>query len=378
MALKPFFYINMYPTNFSQIIGNEDIKKQLDRVVAKRAIGHALLFAGPDGIGKSLFALALAARILQEYDPEKDHARKIAAGLHPDIHIYRPEGKLGLHSIQTLRQLSEEVYLPPYEASWKVFILHDADRMLSYSANALLKTFEEPPPRTLIILLCHSPAALLPTILSRCSTLHFKLLSSQQIQEFLKQNYQLDDPICDKIVQQAQGSLGRAIKLATQGDAMRTALIRLLAQGLFADYRALQEGIQSISEQVEIAKKQAEESAKEELYKMSSDHLSAQQQHALEKELEGLTALALTQEAQVLFDSILTWYRDLEILLLGGPADQLSNSDFRIELEQAVQRGEFKPLNQVYQAIEKAYLSLQRSTPLALCLENLFLKLDRI
>jgi DNA polymerase-3 subunit delta' len=368
----------MRPISFSQITGNEEIKNQLKRMVTKRAIGHSLLFAGPEGIGKSLFAEALAAHLLQEYDPEKDHARKIAAGIHPDIHIYRPEGKLGLHSIQTLRQLSEEVYLPPYEASWKVFIIHDADRMLSYSANALLKTFEEPPPRTLIILISRSSAALLPTIVSRCNTLHFKLLPNQQIHDFLKQHYQLDDATCDKIVRQAQGSLGRAIKLATQGDAVRTALLSLLAQGLFTDYRALQEGIQTISEQVEIAKKQAEESAKEELYKMSSEHLSAQQQHALEKEMEGLTALALTQEAQVLFDTLLAWYRDLELLLLGGPANQLSNSDFSSELEQAVQRGEFKPLEKVYQAIENAYLSLQRSTPLALCLENLFLKLDRI
>ena len=141
----------MNPWCFSQIIGNEEIKKRLTRMLSKRAIGHALLFSGPDGIGKSLFAWAFAAQLMAEYDPEIDHARKIQSGQHPDIHIYRPEGKIGLHSIQSLRQLSQEVHLPPYEASWKVFIIHDADRMLSYSANTLLKTFEEPPPRTVII-----------------------------------------------------------------------------------------------------------------------------------------------------------------------------------------------------------------------------------
>lgn len=368
----------MNPTCFSQIIGNEEIKKQLTRMVSKRAIGHALLFAGPDGVGKSLFAWALAACVLKEYDPAKDHARKIAAGQHPDVHIYRSEGKLGLHSIQSLRQLSEEVYLPPYEASWKVFIIHDADRMLSYSANALLKTFEEPPPRTLMILLSRSQSALLPTILSRCCTLHFRLLSNPQIQNFLKQNYQLDDGACDQIVRQAQGSLGRAVKLAMQGNTIRTSLLQLLAQGPFVDYRSLQTAVQSVSEQVEIVKKQAEEIAKEELYKISADQLSSHQQHALEKELEGLTALALTQEAQALFEYILSWYRDLQLILLGGTVSHLTNSDFKVELEQAVQRGEFKPLDQVYQAVEHAYLSLQRSTSLTLCLENLFLKLDRV
>lgn len=368
----------MHPTCFSQIIGNEEIKKQLNRMISKKAIGHALLFAGPDGVGKSLFAWALSAQIMQEYDQQKNHKHKLAAGQHPDVHIYRPEGKLGLHSIQALRQLSQEVYLPPYEASWKVFIIHDADRMLSYSANALLKTFEEPPPRTLIILLSRSQAALLPTILSRCCTLHFRMISDDLVRGFLKQNYQLEDSTCDRIIRQSQGSLGRAIKLSVQGDASRTALYHLLAQGPFVDYRSFQKSIQAISEQVEIAKKQAEEVAKEELYKVAMDYLSAQQQHALEKELEGLTALALTQEAQAILEHILSWYRDLQLILLGGPSSYLANPDCELELEQAVQRGDFKPLDQVYQAIEHAYLALQRSTPLSLCLENLFLKLDRI
>jgi DNA polymerase-3 subunit delta' len=369
----------MHPTCFSQIIGNVEIKNQLARMVSKRAIGHAFLFAGPEGVGKSLFAWALAARLLHEYEPEKDHAKKIANGQHPDVHIYRPEGKLGLHSIQALRELSDEVHLPPFEASWKVFIIHDAERMLSYSANALLKTFEEPPPRTLIILISRSQSALLPTIVSRCCTLHFQLISPQLMHDFLKQRFpELEEATCNNIVRQAQGSLGRALKLASQGDAVRAALLRLLAQGPLANYRALQEGIQSISEQIESAKKQAEEKAKGELYRVPNDQLSVQQQHALEKELEGLTALALTQEAQTIFEWILSWYRDLHLLLLGGSFSHLSNPDFQGELEQAVQRGDFKPLDQVYQAVENAHLALQRSTPLPLCLENLFLKLDRV
>lgn len=368
----------MHSTCFSQIVGNERIKEQLESIVAKRAIGHAFLFAGPEGVGKSLFATALAAMIMDEYDPGKNHIHKISSGIHPDIHIYHPEGKLGLHSIQTMRQMSEEVYLPPFEASWKVFIIHDADRMLSHSANALLKTFEEPPPRTLIILISHSAASLLPTILSRCSTFHFKLLSNEQIRQFLNSRFEIEDASCEKIVRSSQGSLGRASKLAAHGDPLRSSLLHLLACGLLPDYRALQGGIKSLSEQVELAKKQAEEAAKHELQTLAGYQLSPQQQHALEKEMEGMTALALTQEAQVLFETIASWYRDLQLILLGGDLGLLVNPEFFPQLEQAVQRGEFKPLDQVYEAIEATYLSLQRSTSLTLCMENLFLKLDRI
>lgn len=365
----------MHPISFSQILGNEEIKRQLTCMVSKQAIGHALLFAGPEGIGKSLFAWALAAHVMGH-----EHQHKIQSGQHPDIHIYRPEGKLGLHSIQALRQLSEEVYLPPYEANWKVFIIHDAERMLNYSANALLKTFEEPPERTLIILLSRSQAALLPTILSRCRTLHFHPLPSTTIKEFLQQRYpSLEETTLIKLARQAKGSLGQAVRLVEQGGgATRAYLLNLLARGPLGHYRLLQEAMQVVGEQVEAIKKQTEIAAQEELCKVPLDQLSAQQQQGLEKELEGLTALTLNQEVQALFEHILSWYRDLHLLLMGGQKSHLVNEDFHVELEQAVQRGDFKPLSQVYQAVEEAYLSFQRSTSFALCLENLFLKLERV
>lgn len=368
----------MNPTCFAQIIGNDDIKLKLDRMLAKRAMGHALLFAGPEGIGKSLFAWALAARIMKEYDPSKDHSGKIARGQHPDVHVYRPEGKLGLHSIQTMRQLSEEVFLPPFEASWKVFIIHDADRMLSYSANALLKTFEEPPPRTLIILLSRSQAALLPTILSRCSTLHFRSIPDASIRDYLKEKFSLDETLSEKIVHLAKGSLGRAVRLATQGDGIHQSILSLLAQGRCSDYRSMQQAIQGICDQVEAAKKISEEQAKEEMSHLFQERLPAAYQQALEKEIEGLIASVYVQEAQALFEDILSWYRDCQLILLGGSTSLLSNPEYKMELEQAVARGECQPLHEVYQAIEKAYLALQRSTSLTLCLENLFLRLNRI
>lgn len=368
----------MNPTSFSQIIGNEDVKDRLSRMIRKKAIGHAFLFAGPEGIGKSLFAWVFAACVMADDGNSHDHLHKIQMGRHPDVHIYRPEGKLGLHSIQSLRQLSEEVYLPSFEGGWKVFIIHDADRMLSYSANALLKTFEEPPPRTLIILLSRSQATLLPTILSRCCTLHFHSLPPSLIQEYLKERYSLEDMALTKIVNQAQGSLGRAIRLIEQGDDSRTYLLNLFAHGSFHDYRALQGSVQFLSEKVEAAKKQREEVAKEELSQIYADQLSPHQQQALEKELEGLTAMALAQEARVLFEHILSWYRDMNVLLLGGSPTCLLNSDFEQEIQQAVQRGETRCFSEVYRIVEEAYAAIQGATPFGLSLENLLLKLDRV
>jgi len=87
---------------------------------------------------------------------------------HPDLHIYLPEGKSGIHTIATIQQLIAEVHLPPFEAKAKVFLLDQVHRMLPAAMNALLKTLEEPPPNTYFLLLTDESEPLLPTIHSRC------------------------------------------------------------------------------------------------------------------------------------------------------------------------------------------------------------------
>lgn len=365
----------MNPVSFSEILGNEHIKRQLQCMISKRAVGHALLFAGPDGIGKGLFAWALAAEVMSAFDQSERHRSKIKAGLHPDIHVYRPEGKLGLHSIAALRELSEEVYLPPYESAWKVFVIQEAERMLSYSANALLKTFEEPPPKTMIILTSHSKASLLPTIASRCRTLHFHPIDPLSIENYLKANYQLDDALYAAIAKQSQGSIRRARRLAEGiGESFRRDLLVLLSQAPVGCYRTLQAAVQKISDQVESAKKEAEASAKEELYKIPLDQISAVQQQSIEKEFEGLVSLAYLQEAQTVFEMILSWHRDIELLLTGGNIDLLANGDYLPILEQAAQRGRNEQFTVVQAAVDDAVLSLKRSTSFSHCLETLLLR----
>jgi Cdc6-like AAA superfamily ATPase len=119
---------------------------------------QVLLFHGPRGIGKSAFALDLARTLLKSSKEQ-----------HPDLHILHPDSESDQHPIATIRQLIAETHLPPFEAPCKVFIIHDVEKMLPTSSNALLKTLEEPPSDTRFILITADPASLLPTILSRCS-----------------------------------------------------------------------------------------------------------------------------------------------------------------------------------------------------------------
>lgn len=365
---------------FSGIVGNEQIKKYLHSLVEKNRIGHSLLFAGPEGIGKSLFATAFAKMILCLDDPLGRHLHKLEAGTHPDLHIYRPEGKIGMHSIAAMRSLSEEVYLPPYETNRKVFIIHDADRMLQYSANALLKTFEEPSPGTIIILLSNSPDLLLPTILSRCSTFHFHALSEEEMVQLLTTQKQLPPEKAHQIARLAQGSVKKAFRLCQQSeDPMRKIVLEMLAVGKFGSYSALAAKAKELTGMIEESIKQVESSSKEEILKGYCDKLSATQRESLEKEVEGIASVYQSHEAENIFDLLLTWHRDLHLLRVNGDQKHVLNIDVLAELQKTnAKDDELMPLEKLLEAVKTTKLSLARSTSLHLCLENLFLRLNMI
>lgn len=362
---------------FDHIIGNEKAKAYLACTARRRMMGNSLLFAGMNGIGKSLFAVAFAKMLLCLDDPEGKNKKKIEAGNHPDIRIYRPEGKIGLHSIASMRQFSEEVYLVPYEAKWKVFILHEADRMLPSSANALLKTFEEPAQNAIIILLSSAASALLPTIVSRCRTIHFHPLEEKEIASFITRRFNKTEEEAGLIAHLSQGSLGHAVRLAEEGDnPSRLLLLEFLSRGKVGSYKKLAEMAAELAERVESAKKQIEEEMRKTLLRGKLEDFSASQKQALEKEVEGAVAMHIRQKGCELFEMILAWYRDLHVLSLKGNPDYLIHRDFIDAGRTMAAQGGLPSIESVQKAIDETRLALERSTSLQICLENLFLKLN--
>ncbi|MGB8466670.1 MAG: ATP-binding protein [Terrimicrobiaceae bacterium] len=124
-------------------------------------LAHAYLLTGPAGSGKSWLAVRLAALVL-ECTPE-------SALAHPDMHIVQPESKSRRIVIDQIRVLEHSIQRKPLVASSKVAIIHDADRLQPQAANAFLKTLEEPPQGSLILLLSTRPNAILETVRSRCA-----------------------------------------------------------------------------------------------------------------------------------------------------------------------------------------------------------------
>lgn len=343
------------------LLGNQRVKHYLTRIYQTNRVGNSLLFAGPEGIGKGLFAKAFAQLLLG-----KESAFKIEQGNHPDLRLYYPEGKLALHSIDSMRSFSKEVFDTPFEAKKRVFIFHDAERMLPVSANALLKTFEEPALDSIIILLSSSPEELLPTIRSRCQMVPFVPLSQAEICTFLQQQRgkSLEESLA--LANLAQGSLGKALRLA-EGEKTRNLLLQLLSKGRLATHTELLQQIKEIVASVDL-----EDGFKDK--NEEPEQLSAYQKEREQKELEGAISLKKYQGSQMLFEIILSWYRDQQLLKETGALELLFNHD-RLTTLQAVSKDDL-PLETVYKAIEEAQLSLQRSTALPLVLENLFLKLN--
>ncbi|HEY4241511.1 MAG TPA: hypothetical protein VGM88_16935 [Kofleriaceae bacterium] len=159
-----------------------------DRVVAllrgaieRERMPHAYLFTGPPGAPLVETALALAQVVECQSPPAPGEAcghcgacEKVIAGIHPDVVTLLREGPSQTIPIETVRhQVVARMGLPPHEGNLRVFLVEEATSMAPATANALLKTLEEPPARTLFVLCSTAPEQLLPTIRSRCQRVRF-------------------------------------------------------------------------------------------------------------------------------------------------------------------------------------------------------------
>jgi DNA polymerase III subunit delta' len=356
---------------FSHLIGNTKVKGYLANMLDKQTVSQSMLFAGSEGVGKALFARALAAAIMAN---GPDAQTKILENKHPDLHIYKPEGKIGMHSIGSMREFSKEVYMAPFEARKKVFIIEDAERMVTFSANALLKTFEEPAKDAVIILTSCNPSLLLPTIKSRCTTIHFQAIDKQNLTDYLISSKKLDPHFAKRIANNAQGSVAKALEILEKGDdPLCQAILELLSTPP-STYKQLSQSVKSIAEKMEQRQLEAEKLVRAQSEKIPKESMTATLRDAIEKEVDGAGALQQAREADVVFDTIQGWHRDLHLLSVNGNREYLSHPDYIDDLSNRYEQGNLKSMEEVEKAIKEAKTSLARSTGFGNCLETLLLK----
>ena len=197
---------------FDAIIGHNRQKNILLHAIKSRRIAHAYLFSGPAGIGKKMMAVAFARALLCQTGDGCGHCtacRKVDHNNHPDIHVLAGDG--ATIKIEQIRKLQKDLSLHPLEGEKKICLIDDAEQLTTGAANALLKTLEEPQPGTLIILLTSQSEKLLTTIRSRCQNLPFSHLPKQTLATILAQKLDLDDTEATVLAALSEGSFKKAL-----------------------------------------------------------------------------------------------------------------------------------------------------------------------
>lgn len=250
---------------FREILGHEHIKSHVTKSAGAGRIPHAQLFIGPEGSGTLPMAIAYAQYILCGNTNSENEGGNSACNLkfenfsHPDLHFVFPvatnsevkshpvsanflkewrefitetpygslfdwykkldiQNKQGQIGVDEAHEIVKSLSLKAYEGGYKVMIIWMADKMNAATANKLLKLLEEPPQKTVFILIAESSDDILQTILSRCQVLNFSRLSEQAIANALVSNENIEQKQALKLAHQAQGNYNKALHLLNKDD----------------------------------------------------------------------------------------------------------------------------------------------------------------
>ena len=207
---------------FEALLGNERLRQNISRSIARGRISHFYLISGPKGSGKHTLARLLAAAIhctgTQKPCMQCTACRKVLSGNHPDyITIDDPEKKTV--PVDLIRQAKADIYVRPNEADKKVYLFPRAQDMGIPGQNALLKVLEEPPAYGVFILLTDNPEKLLPTVRSRCTELTLTALPQPLLRQSLRAAFpQAQEEDLEGAIARSGGYLGQAKELLQSGE----------------------------------------------------------------------------------------------------------------------------------------------------------------
>lgn len=228
-----------HPRETAQLFGHEAAQDELRRNFARGHMHHAWLICGGIGIGKATLAYRLARYALANPDerdegrldvvPASAAARQVRVLSHPGLLVlrrpYDPRSKkiMSVITVDEVRRLKSFLGLTAGDEAWRVVIVDSADELNPNAANAILKSLEEPPPRTLFVLISSEPGALLPTVRSRCRRVDLSPLGSADLHDAAQAALDaagIEAPEAaqwSRVQSLAEGSVRRALQLVTAG-----------------------------------------------------------------------------------------------------------------------------------------------------------------
>ncbi len=323
-------------SGFDTIIGHEQTIEHLQTAIRLGKVSHAYLIQGPEGSGKRMLADAFAETLQCETGGENacgqcHSCHQAESGNHPDI-VYVTHEKPNLISVAEVReQIVGDMSIRPYNGKYKVYIVENAEKMNPQAQNALLKTLEEPPEYGVILLLTNNASALLDTIRSRCVLLNLKMVSDEQIEEYLMTNLQVPDYQAKLCTAFAQGSIGKAKELASSD--------------YFQEIRQSALGIIRRAKEMDIA-----------------DLASA---------VRGIQTYKVSMHDYL--DILAVWYRDVLYFKATREADSLIFKDQLQLIRQAASTSSYEGIEAILKALETAKTRLDANVSFDLTMELLFL-----
>jgi DNA polymerase-3 subunit delta' len=318
--------------SFKDIVGQDKPIARLQGVLKNNHLAGAYLFSGPEGIGKKLvaFNFAKALNCLENgVDPCDSclSCRKINNGQHPDIHIV-DNGAFEEIKIEDIRFLQQQISLRSYEARFKVFIINDAHKLNPESANAFLKTLEEPPKNSVIILVTDKPGMVFRTIISRCQNVKFFSLGRREFEKVLGENYNMQEQVLHFLSFFCEGRIGAALQWKDKD---------------------------IISQKNRIIDFFSSSSA------LNAENSFIQDRETLRQSLSVLTG----------------WFRDLYFIKAGIGKDRIINFDRSDIMNNFAQRYSFNDLEVILNGISQSLLYLEQNANVKLLLANLILSVRK-
>jgi len=323
--------------SFQDIKGQDITIQILKEHIRQARLSNGYLFVGPEGIGKKMAAKTLAKALncqnetLDSCD-ECTSCLKIEKNQHPDVHIIDANSNTEQNKNDTsdsvaikishIRQLQKDISLKPYEGKLKVFIIDNAHNLTAEASNALLKTLEEPPAQSLIILVSAKPTLLFKTIISRCQVLKFYPMARPKLEGVLKKDYSLESNLSHFLAYFCEGRIGCALRLKDT-DIMRDKN-RVIDQFCI-------------------------------LRKSNLESLPIQSKENLRNYLNILAG----------------WFRDIYLIKIGMPYLELINLDRKSDLLKFIQSFSFLDLDEIFNCISNSLFYIEQNINIRLLLVNL-------
>lgn len=347
---------------FDKLHGNQPVKEVLRRLLKNGRVPHSLIFAGEEGTGKKQFALETAKAFVCQNpqageacdecgacrradkfsfpnSDKKDDYETVFFSEHPDIGMVVPYKNSIL--VNAVRRLETEANFRPFEAGARFFIIDDAEKLnlaKDNSANALLKTLEEPPPTSYIFLVTARPAALLPTVRSRCQMLRFAPVETRQIEGYLEGTKQFAIDDAELLSKIARGSIGRA---------------RETDLGKFRERREL-------------------------MLKVLESILMSGNQAVLLRAAEDINEAKNKDDYEFFLDILQTLIHDVWLLRLGEPAEKIVNADLKDKLKKLSENADSKRLGAWHKKIEFLRENLSVNVNRKIAADALFMQMANL